>query len=331
MVMACASQNLGFDDYAEAIQGARLLYLKTGPTTAPWKLAWHLINRVTLQFGADGSARIIHGVTSSDDFVFIIQSSKLPNCVFLDGQLMQWHEMAVFPPSSQFTFVCDVPVEWISLSLPEELANALQIENGLDASLLTRKKIIKLSQTGAAQFANKSKKVRASIHKNSRLKTEVDTEATEAVLIQILNNAIADRIGEKYLPDRYTEASEETVFKALAYVQSKMSDQIYVEELVDVTGVEYRTLLRAFQRYLKVGPKRYLKLRQLNLARRALRGNHLSSTGVTNILAEHGVTEFGRFASEYKYLFDEAPSDTFQKDKNVRETARKRTNFVTGD
>lgn len=34
---------------------------------------------------------------------------------------------------------------------------------------------------------------------------------------------------------------------------------------------------------------------------------------ITDILSEHGVTEFGRFAIEYKALFNESPTETLQK------------------
>src|SRR5215471_15238683 len=76
-------------------------------------------------------------------------------------------------------------------------------------------------------------------------------------------------------------------------------------------GFEYRTLLRAFQHYLQITPKRYLKLRQLNLVRRALNAQETSSA--TDIMADFGVTEFGRFANDYKRLFHELPSETLRR------------------
>ena len=46
-----------------------------------------------------------------------------------------------------------------------------------------------------------------------------------------------------------------------------------------------------------------------SLPLRQYRGTH---GNVIEILVEHGVSEFGRFASEYKQLFDETPSETFR-------------------
>jgi len=62
-----------------------------------------------------------------------------------------------------------------------------------------------------------------------------------------------------------------------------------------------------------MGPKRYSKIRQLNLVRRAIRQSHSTAESITAILSEHGVTEFGRFAIEYKALFNESPAETLHK------------------
>jgi transcriptional regulator GlxA family with amidase domain len=104
--------------------------------------------------------------------------------------------------------------------------------------------------------------------------------------------------------------SSHTVAKALTYARDQKWGGLQVAELALATDVTSRTLLRTFRQQLGVGPASYLKLRQLNMVRRALRGKCEPSGNVTNIMSEHGVTEFGRFASEYKALFGERPSET---------------------
>jgi transcriptional regulator GlxA family with amidase domain len=100
------------------------------------------------------------------------------------------------------------------------------------------------------------------------------------------------------------------VAKALKYARGQKWGGLQVADLALAADVTSRTLLRTFRQQLGVGPASYLKLRQLNMVRRALRGKCVPSSKVTNIMSEHGVTEFGRFASEYKALFGERPSET---------------------
>ena len=62
-----------------------------------------------------------------------------------------------------------------------------------------------------------------------------------------------------------------------------------------------------------MSPKQYLLLRRMNLARAALRDGFPVTTTVTEIAAQYGFWQFGRFAGEYKSLFGETPSTTLHR------------------
>jgi AraC-like DNA-binding protein len=85
-------------------------------------------------------------------------------------------------------------------------------------------------------------------------------------------------------------------------------EPLYMAELSARVGTSYWTLRDCCLEYLGMSPKRYLWLRRMNLARRALRRANAEQTTVTEIASDHGFWELGRFSVAYRSLFDESPS-----------------------
>jgi hypothetical protein len=59
-----------------------------------------------------------------------------------------------------------------------------------------------------------------------------------------------------------------------------------------------------------MGPIRFLALRRMHLAHRALLHADPSEATVTDIVTNRGLWEFGRFSEVYRELFGELPSET---------------------
>jgi AraC-like DNA-binding protein len=89
--------------------------------------------------------------------------------------------------------------------------------------------------------------------------------------------------------------------------------RVYIPELCKAIGASGRTLRVCCQEQLGMSPKRYLLLRRMHLARRALRDSASDITTVTEIATRYGFWHFGRFAGEYQSLFGEAPSATLHR------------------
>ena len=88
---------------------------------------------------------------------------------------------------------------------------------------------------------------------------------------------------------------------------------LYLTELCTGAGVSERTLRTCCQEHLGMSPTRYLWLRRMHLARRALRITDPAGTTVTEVATNYGFWELGRFSVAYRSLFGESPSASLRR------------------
>jgi AraC family ethanolamine operon transcriptional activator len=74
--------------------------------------------------------------------------------------------------------------------------------------------------------------------------------------------------------------------------------------------VSERKLRAAFLEYFGLGPVRYLQLRHIHRIHRALKASDPGESTVSQVLIEQNEYEFSRFASRYRRLFGQFPSET---------------------
>ena len=92
------------------------------------------------------------------------------------------------------------------------------------------------------------------------------------------------------------------------FLETKQYQPVYLAEICAAIGASERTLRTCCQEHYGMGPVRYLWLRRMHLAHRALLRADAAASTVTSIAADHGFWEFGRFSVEYRTLFGELPS-----------------------
>lgn len=107
-------------------------------------------------------------------------------------------------------------------------------------------------------------------------------------------------------------ARKKVVDKARDYVLSNLDTPPSIIELCNVIGTSRRKLQYCFQNTLGINPVTFLRLIRLNAAHRDLLNNN-SNSCVQDIATKWGFLHLSRFASEYKTLFKELPSETLRK------------------
>ena len=93
-------------------------------------------------------------------------------------------------------------------------------------------------------------------------------------------------------------------------MEAHHQDVVTLLDLCRATGVSASSLENAFSEFLGVTPMRYLKMWRLRKARRLIRSYSRVEMNVSQCAYAAGFTHLGRFASDYRDLFAEKPSDT---------------------
>jgi AraC family ethanolamine operon transcriptional activator len=100
------------------------------------------------------------------------------------------------------------------------------------------------------------------------------------------------------------------VYRVIDYLKSNAVELPSISELCVIANLSERSLEYGFQELLGITPIKYLKVIRLNGVREALLVGHNSQIKISSIALQWGFLELGRFAAEYRQLFDELPSTT---------------------
>jgi AraC-like DNA-binding protein len=135
-------------------------------------------------------------------------------------------------------------------------------------------------------------------------------------LEQALIEAIVGCFGHNDIrEDSSAQRQHAIVMRRFRRVIEENSEQpLYIPEICKAIRVSERTLRTCCEEHLGMGPKRYLLLRRMHFARRALRRAAPETATITEIATRFGFWQLGRFAAEYSLLFGESPSATLRRE-----------------
>jgi AraC-like DNA-binding protein len=126
------------------------------------------------------------------------------------------------------------------------------------------------------------------------------------VLHTFPNTALTEPTGE----DRH-DAHDATLRRAVAFIDSHADTDLTVADIAAAAHVTVRALQYAFRRHLDSTPMAYLRRVRLDAAHQTLHAADPSAGDtVTTIAARWGFAHPGRFATQYRRLYGQAPSRT---------------------
>jgi AraC family ethanolamine operon transcriptional activator len=144
------------------------------------------------------------------------------------------------------------------------------------------------------------------------LAEDVTEPARQALQARFLHLAARLRMRADPKPSRIESAASRraAVRRVEEFLDAHEAELPSLAELCAIAGVGERTLEYAFHAELGMPPIRYLRMRRLNHVRRELREAERGTTRVTDVAMRWGFWQLGRFATEYRALFGERPSQT---------------------
>ncbi|MFJ2691774.1 AraC family transcriptional regulator [Pseudomonas sp. NPDC087336] len=107
------------------------------------------------------------------------------------------------------------------------------------------------------------------------------------------------------------------LLKAKDFIHANAREDIWLEDIEIAAGVSRFKLFDGFKKHMGMSPMAYLKkLRLSEVRKKLLKGGR--GINISTVATEWGFNHLGRFASEYKKLFNEMPSETMHRNDNSR-------------
>ncbi|MCK9812704.1 MAG: helix-turn-helix domain-containing protein [Candidatus Pseudomonas colombiensis] len=129
----------------------------------------------------------------------------------------------------------------------------------------------------------------------------------DAVMVQLLELVAPDQA-----PPLNPTARKRMVDRAREYALGHLDQPLSILDLCNHIGASRRKLQYCFQETLGINPVAYLRALRLNAVRRELRDS-TREHGVQEVAARWGFWHLSRFASDYRTLFGETPSQTLHR------------------
>jgi AraC-like DNA-binding protein len=302
------------DDYAAAIRGGAVEMTVTERGSFSAKLTRIDLHRLWLQRFSENLPRVADVtrlVAGRAYFTFrtrsgpgLLESGReiVPSAILRHGQADQYYHRS-----------CGV-ADFATMSLPLAAVAAVG-ETMAGADLTPPRDAISATPPPAAMARLQRLHAAAGRLADEAPEIIADPDAARG-LEQALVGTLAECLAHgSRADDRAARGQHAVVMRRFRRVLEENPEQpLYIPEICKAIGVSERGLRVCSQEYFGMSPKRYLLLRRMHLARRALRAAAAGEANVTDVAMRYGFWQLGRFAVEYRVLFGETPSVTLQRE-----------------
>jgi AraC-like DNA-binding protein len=314
--------------YQAAIRAADMEIIPTAKGEFRAELTQATLNKLWMQRLSEDLPRVHRGAIRRGRKIFNFLTEDQPE-VYHCGRLFEQGELIADDFDVQHARTAgNYHLGSVSLS-PEDLAAACKAMVGCEFDTERSKHFIRPDPALMDRFL-KLHSTTGDIAKNTPELFEMPevVRALENQLILVLVRCLTE--GTVSTLKRATLQHEIIVARFEEFLEANPNTPLYLTEVCAAVGAAERTLRAACEEHIGIGPIRYLTLRRMHLARRALVRAAPSTATVTQIATDHGFWELGRFSVAYRTLFGEVPSVTLNRQPNDRRDLSSRPSSLEG-
>jgi AraC-like DNA-binding protein len=300
------------DDYAAAQRGVKSEVTVIGRGNFTAKLIGIGLHRLGLQRSSDNLPRTAHSVNSKGLAIITFRTHPGPSLV-RGGVEMQPTDIVRHAEDEAYFQRSSGSASFGAMSLPEEDMAAIgEAMAGLDLTP-PRDAMLVTPQPGAMARLQRLHAAAGHLAEEAP-EIIVNPDAARGLEQALVEAMISCLVDGEVREDSVAQRHHEIVMRRFhRVVEENPKQPLYIPEICKAIRVSSRTLQACCQEHLGMGPKHYLLLRRMHLARRALREAATDATSVTDVATRYGFWQLGRFAVEYQSLFGESPSATLRR------------------
>lgn len=277
-------------------------------------------HRLWMQRSQDSLPRLGYSAIDTDRApIFFLSDSQQPPLLF-GGKDLPPDDMVFFAPGAEHHQRSSSECRWGAMSLThEDLAAAGRAIVGYDLTAPTATHRIRPSP----HLLSRLQHLHAAAGHLAATVPDILThpEVARAIEQKLVGAMVRCLTEGQVIRDKAPRHRRLPVMRRFEEILNESADTpLYVTEIVSAIGVSERTLRLYCLEHLGMAPHRYLWLRRMNQARRALSLADPQSATVTTIATNYGFWELGRFAGEYRRLFGEPPSTTLRRPPDALRT-----------
>ena len=302
-----------FDAFANSVRGIDSVMMLQNARRRIWSISEVELPELRVQMGRLGSGNIVEGQSWAGGYLLYLPLTA--TCAYsANGTVLKRNSFMILEPGCEFSLSTRFEHDWCTIFVPShKLARGGDGVEPPSGSEKMTCRVTRANRQLANQFLACVRQVMRVAAICSEFESSPAATCAAAKLLKVASSVLGERqTGEPKQQRRPRIRRQEIIRCCRKLLQERDGEHVPVGDLVAAAKVCERTLRSTFHEYFGVGPVQYLQLRQLHRVHRALRAADPEASSVTDVLIRHGEWEFSRFASRYRRLFGELPSETLR-------------------